>query len=207
MKLLSGALLTGALLAATLLLAARRASAHATLERSSPADHAQLAAGPSQVDLYFAEQLVQNRTGTFAIVFDGAGTQVSDEARVDGADRKHLVVPLRSALDSGGYVVFWKSTSDEDGGVSLGNFSFTVGQPAATPPAGQADGQVLVPDAEQARALSLPAHGSSATGAVLIAAASGIAAGAAAGVATTYALLRRRRPPVEPPRPPGRRRG
>ncbi|HZU77913.1 MAG TPA: copper resistance protein CopC, partial [Dehalococcoidia bacterium] len=123
----------------------RAASAHASLERSTPSDGQQLATAPARVDLYFAQQLVQNRTGTFAAVFDGAGSVVSDEARLDPTDGKHLVVPLHAGLGADSYEVFWKTTSDEDGGVTLGNFSFSVGALPRGAAARLPGGQVLVP--------------------------------------------------------------
>src|SRR5579885_1422441 len=105
------------------------ASAHASLQRSVPADRAQLGAAPRQVELFFAQQLVQNRTGTFAVVLSPGGGQVSDEATIDPANGAHLIVPLHGGLDNGAYTVFWKTTSDDDGGVTLGSFTFFIGQP------------------------------------------------------------------------------
>lgn len=169
------------------------AGAHALLERSLPADRAQLSSAPDHVDLYFGQQLVQNRTGTFAVVLDRGGRRVSDEASVDPADGTHLRVPLRGALDSGAYTVFWKTTSDDDGGVSLGSLTFFLGQPdaqtlAAAVPAGQAP----VPDAVHDRALSAPARSASATGTLLAGLLGGAAAGAVAGGGAVYLLCRRR---------------
>jgi len=187
---------------------AARAWAHAVLERSVPADGAQLDRAPAQVDLYFAETLVQNRSGTFAVVYDPTGGTVSSEARIDSRDGKHLVVPLRSGLDADTYEVFWKTTSDEDGGVTLGNFSFSVGSapaPAATRPAG---GQVLVPDDAQIRTLSHAVQGGGASaGRVAVAAVTGVAAGLLAGCVATWLLMRHRSvtPPASSPARPRRR--
>src|SRR5690349_7725459 len=65
------------------------ASAHAALERSVPADGDRPSTAPRQVDLYFGQQLVQNRTGTFAVVLGEAGATASDESRLDPQDGKH----------------------------------------------------------------------------------------------------------------------
>src|SRR5947209_4999850 len=73
-------------------------TAHATLERSAPGAGAALDAAPRQVDLFFGQQLVQNRSGTFAIVYSDSGMTVSDETRLDPQDGKHLQVPLRGGL-------------------------------------------------------------------------------------------------------------
>src|SRR5947209_13053066 len=89
---------TAALLAG---LSGAKAGAHATLERSTPADRAQLTSAPAQVDLYFGQQLVQSHDGTFASVLDPTGRLVSAEARIDPADGRHLVVPLHGSLDAG----------------------------------------------------------------------------------------------------------
>jgi methionine-rich copper-binding protein CopC len=184
------------------------ASAHATLAQSIPADRAQLAQAPSKVDLYFSQRLVQSHTGTFAIVLDPAGQQVSGEASIDPRNGTHLVVPLRPGLDAGTYVVFWKSTSDDDGGVSLGNFSFVVGQgqAAATAAAGLASGEVLVPDEQRARALTESPPPSGGVSAWLFGL--GVAGSAALGAFAAWGLLtivRRRRP--APPRAARGRRG
>jgi methionine-rich copper-binding protein CopC len=163
------------------------ASAHATLRQSVPADRAQLAQAPDHVDLYFTEHLVQNRSGTFAIVLNGMGRQVSGEASIDPRDGTHLVVPVQGTLDAGTYVVFWKTTSDDDGGVSLGNFSFSVGQSQQPDQTGAVSGQVLVPDDQRTRALSAPAPSTdsgSARGVVL-----GIVGGVALGATVASLLL------------------
>src|SRR5579871_6275164 len=154
-------------------------SAHASLQRSVPADRAQLGAAPRQVELFFAQQLVQNRTGTFAVVLSPGGGQVSDEATIDPANGTHLIVPLHGGLDNGAYTVFWKTTSDDDGGVTLGSFTFFIGPPdQQTLTDAAAAGQVLVPDATRDRALSQrpPAAGS---GGTFI---SGLLAGGAGGL-------------------------
>ena len=180
------------------------ALAHATLERSVPADHAQLSAAPDHVDLFFAQQLVQNRTGTFAVVLDGSGRRVSSEAQIDPTNGTHMIVPLHGGLDNGVYTVFWKTTSDDDGGVTLGNFAFFLGavdpQTIAATPAG---GQVFVPDSERGRALSAaPPRGSSGFS-PLAAGAIGAAAGLIAGGAGVYLARHRRRSGPTPARRAG----
>lgn len=155
--------------------------AHASLVRSQPAGRTQLGSPPSQVDLFFAQ------------VFAVGGRIVSGEARIDSRDGKHLVASLAGSLDTGAYTVFWKTTSDEDGGVSLGNLTFFVQlidpQLVSRAPAG---GQVFVPDADQSRALAAPSRSS---GSAPVATISVIAAfgGAAAGGPTTWLTLRRTR--------------
>jgi methionine-rich copper-binding protein CopC len=207
-----GCLRAGAALAlvfaATLGVGLEPAVAHAALERSLPGAGAQLDVPPTQVELFFAENLVQNRTGTFAVVYDNTGAVVSAEGRIDPRDGKHFTVPLRGSLGSGTYVVFWKTTSDDDGGVTLGNFGFSVGM-AATPVAqqGPLGGQVLVPDDLQSRALAMTVRGDGGgTSGAAIAAL--VVGGIVAGGMLTYAAqrlyARRRRP--SPAAARGRRR-
>ncbi len=188
---------------ATLWLGGGRASAHASLQRSVPADRAQLGAAPRQVELFFAQQLVQSHTGTFAVVLSPGGGQVSDEATIDPANSAHLIVPLHGGLDNGAYTVFWKTTSDDDGGITLGSFTFFVGQPdQQTLSEAAAAGQVLVPDATRDRALSQrpPAGGSggSFVGGLLAGGAGGLVLG---GVFAWLAFARRRSQPPIPARP------
>jgi methionine-rich copper-binding protein CopC len=190
------------------LYAGRGAEAHATLQRSVPADQAQLSTAPRQVDLFFAQQLEQNHTGTFAVVLNRTGQTVSDEATIDPTNGQHLVVPLHGGLDDGVYTVFWKTTSDDDGGVSLGSFSFFIGHPDQQTVADTAaSGQVFVPDSARSRALSQPAPNSSSTGTLLAGLVLGGAAGLVVGGGAGWLLLRRRPPRAAPARAtrPGRR--
>jgi len=183
----------GAVCLSATLLAAQGVDAHATLQRSVPADRAQLTSAPSQVELFFAQQLVQNHTGTFAVVLSRSGQTVSDEATIDPLNGEHLIVPLRGGLDDGAYTVFWKTTSDDDGGVTLGSFSFYIGHPDQQALAeAAASGQVFVPDSARGRALSEPARGGGSAGALITGLALGGVAGlAVGGVAFSLALRRR----------------
>lgn len=180
--------LAGALAVAPLRACAASVSAHAALERSTPAGGARLAAAPRQVDLYFSEALATGDSASYAVVLDAAGRRISSSSRIDVADAKHLVAPLPGTLDAGSYAVFWKSTSGVDGGVALGSFGFVVGSVAATPDAGAA-GEVFVPDAERTRALTVAGGGAGAW-------IGGGAIGVAAGVIATggvWLWSRRRR--------------
>jgi methionine-rich copper-binding protein CopC len=177
-------------------------SAHASLQRSIPADRAQLSAAPRQVELFFAQQLVQSRIGTFAVVLSPGGGQVSDEATIDPVNSAHLIVPLHGGLDNGVYTVFWKTTSDDDGGITLGSFTFFIGQPdQQTLSEAAAAGQVLVPDSARDRALSqrTPAGGSG--GSLLAGLGLGGAAGLLLGGSGVWLLLSRRKAPAAATRP------
>lgn len=172
------------------------ARAHASLLRSIPADRAQLSAAPRQVELFFAQQLVQSQMGTFAVVLSPGGGQVSDEATIDPGNGTHLIVPLHGGLDNGAYTVFWKTTSDDDGGITLGSFTFFLGQPdQQTLSEASAAGQVFVPDTARDRALSRPAPASSSRGPLLAGLAIGGVAGLLLGAAGVWLVLARRRAP------------
>jgi hypothetical protein len=152
-----------------------------------------MASPPAQVELFFSEHLVQQHTGTFATVYNGAGQPVSGDGRIDPQDGKHLIVPLHGTLDAGTYVVCWKTTSDDDGGVTLGNFAFAVGPtPAQTAQQTGVSGQVLVPDDERGRALSFAVKSGSDSAAGLTGLAAGTAAGFTVGSLLAYVLMRRR---------------
>jgi methionine-rich copper-binding protein CopC len=183
------AVLTGALVLRSASLAA-----HAVLERSIPADGTRLGSPPTQVELFFGQHLVQSHIGTFAIVYNAAGQAVSGEARLDPQDRTHLSVPLHGTLDAGPYVVFWKTTSDEDGGVTLGTLAFAIGQtPVPTALQAAVTGQVLVPDDARSRALAGPVMAKSSAAPGYPGVAAGVAAGLAAGSLLTAVVMRRRR--------------
>src|SRR5262249_29827140 len=119
---------------------------------------------------------------------------VSGEARLDPQDGTHLSVPLPGTLDAGPYVVFWKTTSDEDGGVTLGTVAFTVGQtPVPTAQQTAVTGQVLVPDDARSRALSAAVMPSSGAPPGYLGIVAGVVAGLTAGSLLTFAVMRRHR--------------
>ena len=178
------------------------ARAHATLERSTPSAGASLSTPPRQVDLYFAEALADPGNTSFASVLDASGRAVSAPARGDPADPRHLILPINGALDDGSYTVFWKSASASDGGTTLGDFAFTVGATAVTPQPGS-NGQVPVPDALRAHALS--AGGGGSAGSWLAGGAIGLVVGAVAAIGFVD-LRARRTAPAAPRRPDSRRR-
>jgi methionine-rich copper-binding protein CopC len=177
-------------------------SAHATLDRSVPAAGAVLTTPPRQVDLYFGETLADPGGASFAVVLDASGRTVSGADRGDPADARHLIAPINGALDDGSYTVFWKSTSASDGGATLGDFAFNVGATAASPQPGTG-GQVPVPDAMRARALTASDGGGA--GGWLAGGAIGVVVGAAVTVGIVD-IRARRAAAVDKRRATGRRR-
>ena len=128
------------LLALPILLASqtqsRSALAHADLDRSDPAADAVLTSAPTQVQLWFTQELFrrqgQNRIEVYAA--DGS-RQEQGEAAINDDDRTLLTVALQPDLPPGVYTVRWKAVSSEDGHESAGEFTFTIatGDAAATP--------------------------------------------------------------------------
>jgi copper transport protein len=97
------------------------ASAHATLESSSPADGAHLDAAPDVVSLSFSEN-VSASLGAVR-VFDGDGHRVDDGNVVSHNDT--VTVGMQKVGD-GGYIVTWRVVSADSHPVR-GAFTFTVG--------------------------------------------------------------------------------
>jgi copper transport protein len=114
-----------------LAIAAPAASAHATLEGTTPARGAALKTGPEQVVFRFNEPV----EGTFGAVrvFDANGKRV-DDGRVQhpgGAGAK-IAVGLRSGLARGAYTATYRVVS-ADGHPVSGGIVFDVGAAAAAP--------------------------------------------------------------------------
>ena len=105
-------------------------SAHAILQRSSPAANAVLPSAPAQVELYFSEPL---ESGFSKIeVLDSGGKRVdSNDTRVDPADATHVTVSLGSLRD-GVFTVSWDVLSASDGHSTTGSFPFAVGNVSNT---------------------------------------------------------------------------
>jgi copper transport protein len=104
------------------------ASAHATLQQSTPAPRQELARAPARLTLRF-DQAVTVLPGSIAVV-DAAGTRVSGMARTP-ADPRLVEVPLRPS-HRGGYTVRWRALSS-DGHVVSGVFTYGVGVQAPSP--------------------------------------------------------------------------
>lgn len=110
--------LTGMLLAAAAL-------GHARLQSSSPPDAAQLPVAPKSLTLTFNENV---RLAVLSLT--GGGEDVP--LKVDrGAAAAREVTVMLPPLANGKYQVRWSALSPDDGHVSKGTFSFSVGTAAA----------------------------------------------------------------------------
>ena len=99
------------------------ASAHAFLDHAAPAVGSTVHAPPSQVKLWFTQEL--EPAFSTAQVSDSAGKRVDQaDARVDGSDPTLLTVSV-PALAPGKYRVSWRVLS-VDTHVTEGDFSFDV---------------------------------------------------------------------------------
>ena len=114
-----------------LAIAAPAASAHATLEGTSPARGAAVKAEPTRVVFRFNEPV----EGSFGAVrvFDARGTRVDDGhvAHPNGAGEK-ISVGLRSGLGKGAYTATYRVVS-ADGHPVSGGIVFDVGAAGAAP--------------------------------------------------------------------------
>jgi copper transport protein len=113
--------------------AAASASAHANLDRSDPADGAQLGASPSRIALTFTER--PDPVLSSIQLLDASGSSVAlGEVRRDPADPYTLVSDVGGTLPDGTYTVAWRVVSEEDGHSTAGAFAFGVGvAPSETP--------------------------------------------------------------------------
>lgn len=121
-----------ALLGSSALLSLRVVSGHAEYDHSDPAADAVLAAAPTQVQIWFTQELFR-REGTNKLeVYDAADQRVDlDDVAIDDDDRTLLRVSLPPSLPHGRYTVRWQALSAEDGHEGQGEFTFTVGAAAA----------------------------------------------------------------------------
>jgi copper transport protein len=104
------------------------ASAHATLEQTTPQQGSEVAVAPASVSLRFSEAV---GIGQRAIrVLDPAGRRVDQgEPRHPSGDASTVVVDLNPGLPAASYTVVWHVASADSHPIS-GTFSFGVGVPA-----------------------------------------------------------------------------
>ena len=101
------------------------ASAHANLERSTPAANSVVVDQPKQLLLFFSEQPEIKLTEVELLTAAGV-TVVAPTVRPALSDPNGIVAPLPD-LAPGTYVVSWHTTSAIDGHTTVGSFPFTYG--------------------------------------------------------------------------------
>jgi copper transport protein len=109
------------------------ASAHAVMERSTPADGSRLENEPGAVSLTFDEAVQAIPASDEVISTTGARVDTGAHLSADGAT---LVLPLRPGLPVGTYTAVWRVVSADTHVVS-GSITFGLGvDPAAVPEVG-----------------------------------------------------------------------
>lgn len=102
------------------------AFAHAELVGTSPTAREQLPGSPTEVRLWFTEDVSPARPGIE--VFDAAGRPVELDDVGSGDDRTIIHAGFPNALSNGTYAVVWSVVS-ADGHTIRGSFAFSVGEP------------------------------------------------------------------------------
>ncbi len=119
------------------------ASAHAILLRSDPAKDDVLRVAPSQVRMWFSEDLnpafstasVIDASNTTASNVNAAGHRVDNrDAHVSAGDSKEMDVTLPPNLPPAAYLVLYQTDSAEDGHILRGSFLFFVARPDGSIP-------------------------------------------------------------------------
>jgi len=132
-----GALLLGGIvLLLRLLWPTTAAVAHALLVRALPAANAALTAPPTQIELWFSEELEPAFSEAYLV--DLAGQEIGrGTAMVDPADPMHLSLPA-PALAPGIYTVVYRTLSRADGHQWIGSYPLTILFPDGSAPVGNA---------------------------------------------------------------------
>jgi len=97
-------------------------SAHTTLVSATPAADSTATAGPTELRLKFSERLELKFTGA-SVVGPTNDIVPTGPAALDPKDEKLLIVPLKSVLPVGKYVVDWHALSSDK---TKGAYSFEL---------------------------------------------------------------------------------
>ena len=105
--------------------------AHAEYDHSEPAADAVVESAPTQVRVWFTQELFRRKGENSIEVYQADGTRVDlDDLVIDDDDRKLMTISLKPAVPAGLYTVRWVATSSEDGHQEKGEFTFTIGAAA-----------------------------------------------------------------------------
>ncbi|MBX2996903.1 MAG: copper resistance protein CopC [Caldilineaceae bacterium] len=108
--------------------------AHADYERSDPAAGATLTEAPTQVQIWFTQDLFRRQGENHIEVHAADGTRVDlDDAAIADDDRRTMTVSLAPDLPDGIYTVHWRALSADDGHPGEGEFTFAVGDAIIAP--------------------------------------------------------------------------
>lgn len=137
--------------------------AHADYERSDPPAGATLTEAPTQVQIWFTQELFRRQGENYIQVYTADGERVDlDDAVISDDDRTLMTVSLAPDLADGIYTVRWRALSADDGHAEDGEFTFTVGDAAtapteASPAADDADEPTITPTAIESTAATATA--------------------------------------------------
>lgn len=137
------------------------ATAHAELERASPAPDALLAAPPQQLDFWFTERTAAEPNPPSISILDQSGSEVAVTAiEIDPEDARHVTADI-GGIATGTFTVVWSVLSGDDGHTLTGTYGFRVGSGRA-PGAASVEGERPEPWAVLTRWLTFFAGGVSA---------------------------------------------
>ncbi len=123
-----------------ILLSPITSEAHSVLLRSDPPQDAVLNTAPSQVQMWFSEDL--NPTFSTASVTDSQNHRVdTSNAHVSSSDPREMDLSLQPNLQTSVYIVLWRTQSADDGHVLNGSFLFTIALPGSAVPTANGLGQ------------------------------------------------------------------
>lgn len=127
-------------------LQATPAQAHAALVRSDPADNAVLTAAPSEIRMWFNEEISAEFSS--ARLLNISGEEIQPEGLRRDADDPMLLILALPELPDGVYSVNWKVLSEADGHFTQGLLVFGIGQDADLGSISATDTSVNIPFAE-----------------------------------------------------------
>ncbi len=107
--------------------------AQAILLRSDPGQNAMLNSAPTQVRMWFSEDLSSGNS-TATIVNTSNRRIDLNNAHISSTDYAEMDVALQPILAPGTYSVLWTTQSADDGYVLRGSFLFSVTEPNGTVP-------------------------------------------------------------------------
>ena len=107
--------------------------AQAILLRSDPAQNAILNSAPTQIHMWFSDDL-SSSTSTATVVTSSNKRIDLRNAHISSIDSHEMDVALQPILAPGTYSVLWTTQSADDGSVSRGSFLFSITEPNGTVP-------------------------------------------------------------------------
>ena len=111
----------------------RIAVGHADYDRSEPAADGVVNVAPTQVRIWFTQEVFRRQGANRIEVARADGTRVDlDDTAIDDDDRRLMTVSLTPELGAGVYTVRWRALSAEDGHEGEGEFRFTIETAATT---------------------------------------------------------------------------